>query len=142
MIPSDKPTIRVWETESLGLIIKCKSGVQVSNQTGGHGCLHPELEGIYVPLRTKVEVLENYFTGPKWDGWCMEGIDQETADFIDDLLAKEPDAKFISVDRTRLKESHEAWVFVNIREPKVSVGWTVWSGFGTTEGILTWPNSD
>jgi hypothetical protein len=36
----------------LGLIVKANTRVLYSNQSGGLACLHPEVEGFFVPLRT------------------------------------------------------------------------------------------
>ena len=139
-----KPTIQVWETQSLGLIILCPTGVLISNQTGGYACLHPEVEGIYVPLLNDAHELEAFFTGPKWQGHCYDGIDEETADFIDAFLMRPTGGElaFIRVNRDRLKDSHEAWVYVDVTEPPATQGINLFTGFGIATGILTWPNSD
>jgi hypothetical protein len=57
-------------------------------------CLHPEAEGVYLPLgegnsALALELNEHFET--KWVGWCHDGIDQETAEFIDGLLAAKPE---------------------------------------------------
>jgi hypothetical protein len=46
------PKIRLWDGAGLGVIISSPTGVLYSNQTGGFSCLHPELEGAYIPLNT------------------------------------------------------------------------------------------
>ena len=46
-----KPTIELWESVGLGLIVEMPSGVLYSNQTGGFSCLHPAIEGVFLPLR-------------------------------------------------------------------------------------------
>ena len=85
----EKAEIDLYNTEHLGLIIMIKSGVIYTNQTGGYACLHPETEGVYVPLSNEKSELLNklmeYFTGSKWKGCCWNGIDEETAAFIDIL---------------------------------------------------------
>src|SRR6478735_2795556 len=45
-----KPTIELWESVGLGLIVEMPSGVLYSNQTGGFSCLHPSAEGVFLPL--------------------------------------------------------------------------------------------
>jgi hypothetical protein len=46
-----KPTIELWESVGLGLIVEMPSGVLYSNQTGGFSCLHPSTEGVFLPIR-------------------------------------------------------------------------------------------
>ena len=36
----------------LGLIVECSSGIVWTNQVGGAWNLHPEVEGLFVPIRT------------------------------------------------------------------------------------------
>ena len=147
----EKAEIDLYNAEHLGLIIMKKSGVTYTNQTGGYACLHPETEGVYVPLSNEKSELLNklieYFTGLKWKGCCWDGIDEETANFIDKLLRETSSIKysaenlgFISVDREQLKLSHEAWIYVNLSQPSDES--SIINGFGDAKGILTWPNSD
>ncbi len=134
--------IHVGEFCGLGLILAHPSGVFYSSQTGGYACHHPQLEGAFIPLdETKgfESVLEDHFTGEKWGGHCYKGIDEETADFIDNLLNRSYIAKLLKVDRDRLSDCEEAWIHVIVeREPAES--WPSWSRGG--RGVLTWNNSD
>jgi hypothetical protein len=121
-----RPTIRLWDGGGFGLIIEWPSGVKVSNQTGGTSCLHPEVEGVFVPLRTdhsfpswtllspEIE-LNEYFEGPVHRGTgASSGLSVSDADFIDGILAKCGLASSLRVQRDRLTDSHEAWVYVTI----------------------------
>jgi hypothetical protein len=169
-----KPVIRLYDSTSLGLIVHYPSGVLYTNQVGGTNCLQPQTEGVYVPLFDEVvnqeQQLYDYFVGPKWYGCCANGIDSETADAIDAILHARYITMFLSVDRSKLGESCEAWVYVTIAkqppEPPVSfstasgIGETASGkilknsdydmdfylyplyGFGPCTGILTWQNSD
>lgn len=140
---SSKPILRIWCTESLGLIISYPSGVRISAQTGGYTCQQPEIEGVYLPLKYDAKELEEYFTGPKWQGWCCNGIDEETADFIDNYLSNDGNTAYIKVDRARLQDSQEAWIYVDVFEPGGAVKEiNLLSGFGRCKGVLTWDNSD
>ena len=142
------PKIRLWHTGGIGLIIPHSSGIIYTNQTGGHGCYHPELEGMYVPLVDDLNSLQkplyDYFTGPKWNGWCIPstGIDKETANFIDKILHGTNITNFISVDRNSLKESHEAWVKVILDKKKLGSDLPIVGNLDKSWGILTWENSD
>jgi hypothetical protein len=71
-----------------------------------------------------------------WDS--MTGIDTKRADEIDSLLTGYGFTKNIAVDRSRLNESEEAWVYVTL-EP---LDYAMYSGFGSCRGILVWNNSD
>ncbi len=44
----------------LGLIVECPSGIVWTNQVGGAWNLHPEVEGLFVPIRTRT-------LGPTWE---------------------------------------------------------------------------
>ena len=140
------PLIRLWNGGGIGIIILYKSGVHYSNQTGGYACLHPEAEGVYVPLVNELvdqeARLEDFFTGPKWQGWCSDGIDGETADFIDAVLESSPYSRGLKVDRQRLDASHEAWVHLTVPGTATAPEAIELVGFEEAEAILTWSNSD
>ena len=140
-----RPLIRLWSSRGPGVIIPCESGVVYTNQTGGHGCLHPQCEGVYAPLFDESvdiegELYDFFYNGKKWQGWCHDGIDEETADVVDSILQKSAHTKGLRVDRARLAESHEAWIHVRMLgddDRPIEI-----RGFGTDSAILTWSNSD
>lgn len=72
----------------------------------------------------------------------MRGIDEEDALFIEAALRGARVGTPITVDRSRLDASHEAWVHMTIGSDGDC--WSLISGFGpyTVEAALTWPNSD
>lgn len=149
------PHIKLWEHVGLGLIISWPSGIMYTNQTGGTTCLQPELQGIFVPLRNECTEKElalispendlwDYFTNGKWAGTgATSGLHMEDADFIDALLTRVRLFPSICVDRGRLTESHEAWVFVSITDNELG-DLPIFSGFAPypRTGVLTWQNSD
>ncbi len=152
-----KPVVQLWESVGLGVIIDYPSGLVYSNQTGGTSCLHPEAEGVFVPLRNdtgyrdpKLISPENdlfdYFEGPKHRGTgATSGLDSADADFIDSVLANCSLAGVLSVDRERLGESHEAWVHVVVhREEQNEDELKIFRGLGPYPrcGLLTWSNTD
>jgi hypothetical protein len=145
-VNSQKPLIQLFYVGGVGLILPWDTGVLYSNQTGGHGCLHPEVEGLYVPLFSegaKIEkAFEAFFTGPKWQGWCSEGIDTETADFIDAVLEKEERTKGKKDNRKYLEDSHEAWIHVTLPDSGVVPEFSPIKGFRSMDAILTWSNID
>ena len=149
---SGKPTIDLWRAAGLCLIISHPSGVWYEAQVGGYACFHPQMEGVYVPVweafpDPQETALYEYFTGPKWVGHCYHGIDDETADFIDRVLSSSAYTQNLTVNRHRLKECMEAWVYVTIASAADEAGHLVVNGwdfsdFRTTDGVLTWQNSD
>lgn len=124
------------DLDQLGLIILGPTGVSYYQQCGGFSCDERLAEGSLVLLNKNVlkdgnwhktlPPLAEYFTSEKWHGWCDDGIDSETADFIDKHF-EWSEHQIIKVDRNRLHESCEAWIHVKIYY---------------MPAILTWPNSD
>jgi hypothetical protein len=146
--------------DSLGLIILCGSGVVYTTQTGGVYCTHPSAEGVFMPIGTRAQqtALDDVF-----GGGASSEIDPRQAGLIDEILSRDRATSLLTVDRTRLGESHEAWVFVEIsRHPDrfpplpiigspetyadpdspINQSFSPFFGFGSARGILTWPNSD
>lgn len=138
---SDKRVIELDSFNGLGLIVLHPSGVLYTNQVAGNGCFHPEVEGVFVPLETDVNryelnALEQHFKG-SWNS-----LNESEADLIESILRKSRcGLNWISVNRTRLKESFEAWVYVNLN-PKTDRMFEYLTGFDNSQAILTWQNSD
>lgn len=153
-ISPNKPVVDLWESVGLGLIIAYPSGVQYSNQTGGTSCLHPSLEGVYVPLRNDTTVRDRlllspenelyaFFLGPMHQGTgATSGLDEADADFVSNVLFDHRLSRILQVDRARLSESHEAWVHVLVLGEQAE--WANWKGLGPypRRGVLTWSNTD
>ena len=154
-----KPVIRLYGHAGTGVIIEHPTGVIYSNQSGGTACLQPEIEGAFVPFGNDVlldghrfispeDDLDVHFVGPKHEGTGATLVmDEEDADVIDSILAKARVDQWIKVDRSRLQDSCEAWVFVTVmqdEQDKESVVSSICSGFGPYPkcGVLTWTNSD
>lgn len=123
----------------LGLIIEHPTGVIYSNQTGGNFCLQPELEGAFVPLDAPAVEDQLYAWFTQGDGHPIR-LPMSDADRVDEILRDAHLAPTIVVDRERLAESSEAWIYVLLQETEFSV----FSGFGPypRRGVLTWANSD
>ncbi len=142
----NKPIINLWRIDGVGLIIAHPTGVLYSNQTGGKKCLFPEVEGAFVPLKDPLmnqqAELELHFTGYKWKGNCNSKIDEETADFIDSVLACSYLSKTLKVNREKLADSFEAWIHVVILQDDRDEYLQEFCGFPSGFGVLTWDNSD
>lgn len=132
--------------DGIMLIVECPSGVRYENQVGGVVCWRGEEEGVLAPVdlsSSTIEAIQNcsYPQG-------KAGISPEIADTIDGLLATESGARMLKVDRERLDESWEAWIYVQIDAPATTARdfndnyYGSVYGFGTARGVLTWPNSD
>ncbi len=139
---AEQTRVLLYEISGLALIVPSSAGVVYQNQTRGHACLPSRQEGYLVPLAgdvpDKCHQLHKHFTGPKWGGWCSDGIDKETADFIDEVLHHMPGRDEIAVDRTQLGGSWESWIHVRISGKLLSLV----EHAAPVEAILTWPNSD
>ena len=148
--------IELWNNVGTGVIIQYQSGVVYSNQAGGFCCLHPKLEGVFVPfcndaclddltLISPDPELRGYFEGPKHRGTgATSGLDSPDADFIDSVLRKFGANRYFAVDRNRLCDSMEAWVFVTVSPGDPRDPAPLFGGFESYPrlGVLTWSNSD
>ena len=80
--------------------------------------------GQSVVMLVSIDMVDFFFSG-KWGGWCCDGIDEETAIFVDAILGDiYPGFK---VDRSKMGESMEAWV---------------WGTVGDKQVVVVWENSD
>ncbi|RKI44559.1 hypothetical protein D7Y27_13325 [Corallococcus sp. AB004] len=144
---STLPLIRLYDSASVGLILLWPTGILYSNQAGGSFCLQPQAEGAFLPLVDELvaqaELLRQHFTGPKWRGACANGLDEETAQEVDRILGLSFVTRDLGVrvDRARLGESHEAWVYVEVPAQPEN-GSVCLERIPASQGILTWPNSD
>jgi hypothetical protein len=147
------PIIRLWDHAGTALIVVWPSGVRYSNQTMGTACLHPEQEGVLIPFGNDGNPIErlypmekklyDYFTGPPYRGsGAMRGISEADADKLDRFFQGDLTFSILSVDRTRLHDSHEAWLYVLVQKRESPA--PLFSGLGTfpLRAVLTWNNSD
>lgn len=136
----------------IALLVSWKSGVTYRDQVGGHVCYQAEMEGILVPLdfNENIEQAIEFLPYPS----VRKGISKEIGMAIDAFLKSSISANFISVDFSRLEESWEAWIYVNVDSPSLEEGvdsrmnninplpYRPVYGFGRSYGVLTWANSD
>lgn len=145
-----KPTIKIWDSIGLGLIVSYPTGILVSNQTGGTACLQSTMEGFYLPIGndliletnqlTSPEIdLREYFTSEKHSGnGTTEGIDIADVNAITKILCKYSLNDFIQVDPDKMKKSHEAWIYVLINN-----NCTLLDNLEQhLTGVISWSNSD
>src|SRR5689334_14638654 len=96
------------------LIVEHASGVIYENQVDGVVCRQAEIEGVLAPIDIAPANGERIMALPYTLG---RGQPAEIADAIDAVLASEPGARYLRVDRARLNDSREAWVFVEVDTP-------------------------
>ncbi len=151
----NKPQIEIWDSVGLGIIVRYPSGVLVSNQTGGTSCLHPNVEGIYLPFHNDYDENDKTFSSPeidfdgcftdsKYDGsGACSGIDEEDVKRLEAILKKYSMDSFIRINMNKMKESHEAWIHIFIESDEKNP-YSLFKGFDPypRQGILTWSNSD
>lgn len=137
-------------TWGIGVIISEKTGIVYHSQTGGYACHNHGLEGALIPLFPKGEFydklskkLDDYFFGNNgpYRGHCYiyegKGINEQDADWLD-LLFKEFEVPF-KVNRDKLNESEEAWIWIEIFG---DMGNLFAEGINGKEGVFVWDNSD
>ena len=159
-----RPVIRLYELEELALIVECNSGVRYTTQAGGNYCLQPETEGALVPLGTGCAIEDSLAAFYARENVPV-GLSSAQADALD-LILRTPVAPyaytptfFLEVDRHRLADSMEAWLFVTIKECPEIWSFVEWNrnaqpelerhptrypcaGFGRRSAVLVWTNSD
>lgn len=148
--PKMKPEIKLYDAVGAGLVIIYPTGITVSNQTGGSACLQSFEEGFYLPMANDCLVESDQLTGPEkelakyfsaryFGTGATDGINDADAIAVENILGQYNLRGIIKVDRHKLKQSHEAWIYVTIK----SDGFALLSYFDTDlNGVLTWNNSD
>lgn len=135
----DEDKCIICEEPPIGIIFPMDSGIRFTRQCGGHACHQEAVEGVYAPITPYKatlfeDELDTHFIDipGKYQGWCCYGIDEETAQWLDQLLVKYADkhGRF-TVNRDRLKESKEAWIHLYFEREN-----------HFQKCILTWSNSD
>ncbi len=132
----------------LGVVLARPTGIIYSNQANGVACDHPRLEGAFVPLVTHFRdppprhdaALVAYFDRRPGNRGHLE---PEDADALDAILAGIQDPFALTVDRSRLKDSFEAWVHVVIALPTRPPHYSRPLDLSyPCAGVLVWENSD
>lgn len=132
--------ICLYGLDQAALILLSDRGVLYHNQAGGTACMQPKEKGFLIPI-TNDPPLDNAYKGSlayKLGMVCQDiYIDERIAQQIDAILDAEVHNHKIEVDRSRLNESMESWVYVTLTSEPEDI-----KGFVETNAILTWPNSD
>lgn len=124
----------------LGLIVLDENGATYKSQVYGNACGQVSAQGYFVPLdRTLPEVSPESIEVAL--GRLLANapyLTEQMANDVDALLTKYRETSFLRVDPGLLRESGEAWVYVEIR----SGSECPIQGAGPWKGVLTWANSD
>ncbi|GAB4214475.1 MAG: hypothetical protein OHK0012_12600 [Synechococcales cyanobacterium] len=134
-------TVVLWNLEGIAAIILEPSNVKYSNQTCGHACIQSSAEGILIPFNDDTPL-----HAPERALWrrmsaLLENVQQLTpdlADQVDGLLAMDAMTRCATVDRDRLTDSHESWVYIDLDTEASGL----LTGFQKAKAVLTWQNSD
>ena len=142
--------VRLYEHAGTALVIPHSTGIVYSNQAGGHACLQPQTEGFLVPIANDVGLATTHeFRSPENELFhyftelhsCGAPLTEADAQRIESIMHQLPQWDNLSVDRDRLDESVEAWVFVTVAESKQKP--ILVDGLDyPVRAILTWTNSD
>jgi hypothetical protein len=136
----------LYDLDCLGLILLDPSGVFYYNQACGHSCLQKFEEGVFSYIRDEGNKLHKAISEYMLN---KDRILPEDADYLDDQFTRSWDAKYLRIDRNRLNDSMEAWIYVTIDQSLTdslkdeSVYYnTAFKGFTCAKAVLTWDNSD
>lgn len=120
MVPKmNGPVISLYSLTGLALLVRRASGVLYTNRAGGNYCMQPVEEGVLVPLDDDEGHLQD-----KLDAFFQRRgglLDASDADELDAILqTPEPPRHiaptfFLEVDRDRLRDSMEAWLYVTVK---------------------------
>ena len=155
-----KVNLLLEETEpAMGLIIECPSGIIFHNQAGGYCCTQPETEGIFLPIRASentYNTLLGFFSHAylkntprptsQLNNWSPPGclltlLDSEIPRLNLILHSLIPDLP-LSLNKNKIAESQEAWLYVQIHSAHSDEHSTQLHGFNNSCAILVWGNSD
>lgn len=141
--------VHLYDNCGTALIIPHPTGVIYSNQAGGHSCMQPEVEGFLVPVANDVGLPEHNLISPENElfayfsnsGSCGGHISETDAQMIESVFHQLLPWVSLFVDRVRLQDSVESWVYVRIFANRF--GPLPVSGISyPVDAILTWCNSD
>ena len=137
--------INLWVESIVAIIVEDeKSPATYSNQTNGHACSHPEINGYLVPVEFKGSIAQKFLNlGYAGSGW---ELDNSFYDDVPEILnqLKEFFRNYVfELDESKIKENTEAWVHLVGKRDKPDHYSDIIQGFPDTfAAILTWANSD
>lgn len=144
-MPSDSLIeVNLQELEGVYFIVGHESGIAYSHQCGGLACIQNSFQGFLVPCSQSIAInnhlYSHFYAGPKYKGHCYDGLDAEDAALIDRLLASVGFGT-LSVDRSVLDKSIEAWVYLKV-DPGIPCFPYCYNSKPTSSVVMIWENSD
>jgi len=137
--------ICLYDALGVNLIKLCKTGHIYYNQVSGNACSQNYAEGILIPFNEDT-FPENELEKRLSQATINENsFDIKLADKVDSILADYPFAKSATVNRNKLNDCCEAWVYVIIETENISLpndSMPIENFEKKFHGILTWNNSD
>lgn len=110
----EDPTVDGVSPEESGIIFIYEGGLLYTNQSGGTHCLHPKACGrMLVPSVIPVDSLARIENLLYDEG---RNLSESHINGIDAILAENPLLKDFKVDRSRLADSMEAWIYATYKE--------------------------
>jgi len=133
--------IELWNLNSfMGVIVPMETGVVYTNQTGGTGCYHPEVEGLFIPLNSH-DARRRILKDPLLDAWTDWAVDISPKRIKLFLEVFELEHIFSAPKELPEGSWGEAWVPVVIRKNRNEYT-ELLGAFVNKTVILTYPNSD
>lgn len=133
--------VRLWDLNGAALIVPMETGVVFSNHVNGFASEERQLEGLLIPINNDCMPQDYLHLLDVQLGFLFSGaeggVDRVKAKLLDELFAVFPQTEGLKVDRNRLADSVESWVWVVADEVEDSP----YTGFGEMKGVLTWLNS-
>lgn len=118
--------VLLYDLQQPALIMRTSTGVIYRNQTAGMLCDQREESGYLIPIPSYVtEGIETYLEN-------ADGLSEQQATEVEKLWRDSIEPQmFMSLERSLLSESQEAWLYVNVNY-----------GDHLGPAVLTWCNSD
>lgn len=137
--------VELQELAGVYFIVAHDTGISYSHQCGGLACIQNTLQGFLVPcfsqsLTISDQLQYHFFEGPKYKGRCYDGLDEDDALVLDRLLTS-AGLDVLSVDRKRLQESIEAWVYLKV-DSEIPCFPYCYNSSPTSSVVMIWENSD
>lgn len=148
MVNDKSKKISLFGLNQVALIILGKSGVVYDNQVGGNFCLQRSEEGFLSIIFDCTGMILKELSEYTID---KIKLNEQDLNNINNILCKYSSTCMLTVDKSRLEDSTEAWIYVDIANREELIKKLEnrnlfpsydFLGFSETKGVLTWNNSD
>jgi hypothetical protein len=136
--------VELQELAGVHFIVQHPTQIEYAHQCGGLACYDLKAEGFLVPCPNSLTISEelhrHFYLGPKYKGNCYNGIDDEDAALIDELLAS-VNYGILKVNRQLKCKSFEAWVHLKCDESVPCFPYC-YNSNPNKDIVMIWENSD